>query len=169
MCHMSLRPVNAVVIGALVVMQSAPVRSGPSHPDVRSTGITAQACVNRVNDTVAKLEACVQQGSLWRRLARFQRIAENNPGPEGHPNRDTGTPGYRASVAYVAGVVQRAGYDVTIQQYTYRKSIVEGVPPFRAGRRSYVVGREWFVARGSAGGGVQASRAAPPRPGGGGC
>src|SRR5580692_1751102 len=167
MCHMLLRPVFGIVIGALVAMQSGPSQSGPLRPDVRSAGITAQACANRVNNTVAKLEACIQQESLWRRLARFQRIAENNPGPEGHPNRDTGTPGYRASVAYVAGLVQHAGYDVTIQQYTYRKAIVEGVPTFRAGRRSYAVGREWFVAGGSAGGGVTASLEPPSRSSGG--
>jgi hypothetical protein len=164
---MLLRPVIAVVIGALVATQSGPVRSGPLRPDVRRTGIAAKACEDRVNDTVAKLEACIQQGSLWRRLARFQRIAENNPGPEGHPNRDTGTPGYRASVAYVAGLVQHAGYNVTIQQYTYRNSIVEGFPTFRAGRRSYVMGRDWLVARGSAGGAVSAAVEPPSRSSGG--
>ena len=165
---MRLRVLIGVVIGTLLAMQSGTVRSEPLRGSSRGVGITEQACENRVNDTVAKLEACIQQTALWNHLAQFQRIAEENPGPEGHPNRDTGTPGYLASVAYVAGLVQRAGYHVTIQQFVYRKSVVVGVPTFGAGPRRYVMGRDWFIARGSAGGRVSAALE-PPRGASDGC
>lgn len=118
-------------------------------------------CERRVNDTLAKLEACIQRASLWSRLSQFQRIADENPGTHGHPNRDTGTPGYAASVAYVAQLVRKAGYDVTIQQYVYRKSEVVGVPRLSVGNRAYAFERDWYVARLS-GAGTLKSVAEPP-------
>lgn len=81
----------------------------------------ASACEQRVNDTLAKVEQCINEASLWQHLERFALIADQNPGPKGHGNRDTGTTGYRASVRYVAGLMRRAGYTVTIQRYDYRK------------------------------------------------
>ncbi len=44
----------------------------------------------------------------------FQRIANANEG-----NRAAGTPGYEASVAYVRGRLERAGYDVSEQEFTF--------------------------------------------------
>lgn len=75
-------------------------------------------CEDRVNDTRAKLEPCIGAPSLWQRLAEFQTIADKNR-QGGHANRDTGTPGYKASVAYVAALMRKAGYRVTIQSYPY--------------------------------------------------
>ncbi|HET6275007.1 MAG TPA: M28 family metallopeptidase [Candidatus Cybelea sp.] len=114
-----------------------------------------------MNNTLAKLEACIQRASLWSRLSQFQQIADENPGSQGHPNRDTGTPGYAASVAYVAKLMRRAGYAVTIQQYIYRKSDVVGVPRFSAGNRAYAPERDWYVARLS-GAGTLTGTAEPP-------
>ena len=73
------------------------------------------------NDTIAKLEACIKRPWLWRHLAVFQQIAQAHPGSQGHPNRDTGTPGYLASVAYVAGLMKNAGYHVTIRVHLYER------------------------------------------------
>src|SRR5205823_636376 len=39
--------------------------------------------------------------------------------PDGMPSRNSGEPGYKASVDYVAKVMKRAGYDVTIQPYKF--------------------------------------------------
>ncbi|WP_119730885.1 M20/M25/M40 family metallo-hydrolase [Thermomonospora amylolytica] len=47
-------------------------------------------------------------------LNQFQSIANANGG-----NRAHGTTGYRASVDYVAGRLQAAGYQVTVQSFTY--------------------------------------------------
>jgi Zn-dependent M28 family amino/carboxypeptidase len=44
----------------------------------------------------------------------FQRIANQNGG-----TRASGTPGYDASVAYVAGRLEAAGYEVTLQEFTF--------------------------------------------------
>src|SRR5579859_2510188 len=75
----------------------------------------SSGCDARANDTASKLDACIQQSSLWRQLREFQRIADANPDPQGHGNRDTGSPGYEASVDHVARIMRGAGYHVTIQ------------------------------------------------------
>jgi Zn-dependent M28 family amino/carboxypeptidase len=56
------------------------------------------------------------------------QIAQDNPGPDGHPSRNSGEPGYKASVDYVAGLMRQAGYNVTIQPYTFDYFAYQGVP-----------------------------------------
>ena len=131
-------------------------------PHVNGSQTTLDACRQRVNDTIEKLQACVRRDSLWQLLSQFQRIADANPGPQGHGNRDTGTPGYAASVAYVAKLMRNAGYQVTIQQYIYTRSDVAGTPFLRAGGKSYQIERDWFLARQSGAGRVIAPLE-PPR------
>ena len=49
-------------------------------------------------------------------MKQFEAIAKANPSPaDGHPSRNSGEPGYKTSVDYVAAVMNAAGYDVTIQ------------------------------------------------------
>ena len=48
----------------------------------------------------------------------LQAIADANDG-----TRAAGTPGYDASVEYVAGLLEDAGYDVTIQEFTYDRFV----------------------------------------------
>jgi hypothetical protein len=124
-------------------------------------GAQNAGCDERVNDTLAKLDACITQPSLWGILSQFQHISDQNPGPDGHGNRDTGTTGYKASVDYVAQLMRRAGYNVTIQQYVFAANEVSGRPQFDTASRSYALDREWFVARRSGGGAVTA-RVEPP-------
>ena len=116
-----------------------------------------QTCEARVNDTSEKLLACIQQKALWQDLSEFQKIADQNPGTDGHGNRDTGTAGYKASIAYVAGRMKQAGYRVTIQTYRVKTSEITGVPQFSSGGRSYTAMRDWYVARLSGGGIVTAT------------
>jgi Peptidase family M28/PA domain len=157
---MRLLLITGIVVCALIAPYSG--AAGPSL-SLQSDGADggSAACRQRVNDTLAKLEQCIKQASLWRHLSRFQRIADQNPDKNGHGNRDTGTTGYAASVKYVAGLMKRAGYNVTIQPYQYKKSDVVGEPEFRSARRAYALDREWFVARRSAGGSVTAAVAPP--------
>jgi Zn-dependent M28 family amino/carboxypeptidase len=152
-----LRRTAYLLVVALVACQSIAPQQPllPSGNAVRS--VDPQTCKQRVNDTVGKLEECIERASLWRRLSHFQQIADEHPGTQGHPNRDTGTAGYAASVAYVAALMRRAGYNVTIQRYDYEKSDVAGTPEFSAASRRYAYERDWFVARRSAGGNVTAS------------
>jgi Zn-dependent M28 family amino/carboxypeptidase len=84
-----------------------------------ANAVTPAECDARANDTPAKLLPCIQTADLWNHMQQFQAIADANPGPDGHPSRNSGEPGYKASVDYVASQMQAAGYDVTIQPYTF--------------------------------------------------
>src|SRR3954471_23612514 len=79
--------------------------------------ITSAQCAARVNDTPSKLVECIQKGDLSAHMDNLQAIANANPGPDGHPSRNSGEPGYKASADYVAQVMQEAGYDVHLQKY----------------------------------------------------
>ena len=114
------------------------------------------AGVVQANDTAQKLVASIHGQALWSHLVDFQRIADENPGPNGHGNRDTGTPGYKASVDYVARLMREAGYHVTIQPYLYRNVEIGEQAHFTAPDKSYVFKQDWFVARLSAGGTISA-------------
>jgi len=76
-------------------------------------------CATQVNNTVEKLLPCITTSDLMGHLRAFQAIADANPGPDGHPSRNSGEAGYLASVRYVAAAMQAAGYNVTIQKYTF--------------------------------------------------
>ncbi len=130
-------------------------------PPSDGADVRQQVCQSRVNDTAAKLEQCITRAWLWRRLAHFQTIADENPGTLGHANRDTGTPGYAASATSVAGLMQRAGYTVTVQKYRYRKVEHLGTPRLRTASHSYTFGQDWFAAPQSADGNVTAAVEAP--------
>ena len=67
-----------------------------------------------------------------RHLIAFQRIADRNGG-----NRASGTPGYDASVDYVAGLLRGSGYIVTTPEYTYDERV--------AADGTLVVGGQTFV------------------------
>jgi hypothetical protein len=79
-------------------------------------------------------------------LRAFQAIADANPGPDGHPSRNSGEPGYLASVHYVADAMKAAGYKVTIQQYTFPYEAFVGTPSFSETTptaRSFSLVTEW--------------------------
>jgi hypothetical protein len=136
-----LREVSAVC----VVAACAALALGAAHP--AQAAPTNEQCENRVNDTTAKLLECIQEPALYRHLAALQTISNDHPGSDGHGNRDTGKPGYKASVEYVAALVRRAGYRVIIQPYPLKAFDVVGEPHFEAAGRDYMVGRDWYVAR----------------------
>ena len=71
---------------------------------------------------VRSLGECVTLDAVRAHQAAFQAIADANGGI-----RASGTPGYDASVDYVAGLLADAGYDVTIQPFTYNAFIRLGV------------------------------------------
>jgi hypothetical protein len=79
-------------------------------------------------------------------MEAFQAIADANPGPDGHPSRNSGEPGYKASVDYVAELMRQAGYDVTIQTYKFFYFAYTGLPTFRAvspTSHDYTVVADW--------------------------
>lgn len=73
-----------------------------------------ESCDTRVNNTHAKLLECVTIDGVRAHQAAFQAIADANGG-----TRAAGTPGYDASVAYVADTLTAAGYDVELNGFPF--------------------------------------------------
>jgi Zn-dependent M28 family amino/carboxypeptidase len=104
--------------GALLV---APASAG---------AVSSAGCNHRVNDTPGKLIPCIRTGDLWAHMRQFQAIANANPGADGHPSRNSGEPGYKASADYVASKMKAAGYNVAIQTYHFDYFSFVGTPQF---------------------------------------
>lgn len=118
------RFVAAVSIAAVGLL-SAPTASASNA----ANPLTSAQCLARVNDTVTRLVECVRTADLWQHMQNFQAIANANPSPaDGHPSRNSGEPGYKASADYVAQVMTAAGYNVTIQTYTFTYYAYTGIP-----------------------------------------
>jgi len=124
-------------------------------------GAAASDCQHRINGTEKRLLECIKPSALWRHLVNLQKIADENPGTKGHGNRDTGTSGYRASVKYVASLMQQAGYRVHIQSYQWKRSRTIGAPQFAIDGHAYQEAKDWFVAGLSGSGAIEAKIAAP--------
>jgi hypothetical protein len=128
------------VAGALSPVASSATPAAPT-PDANAT-----ACANRVNNTPQKLIACVNKDDLWAHMVKFQQIADANPGADGHPSRNSGEPGYKASADYVAGVMRAAGYHVTLQEYKFHYRSFVGDPVLREespNPQSFVLGTDF--------------------------
>src|SRR2546423_14851516 len=80
-------------------------------------------------------------------MKQSQAIADANPSPaDGHPSRNSGEPGYKASADYVAQTMRAAGYNVTIQPYTFTYYAYTGIPAFSQTSptpHDYVLNDEW--------------------------
>ena len=112
-----------------VVLTCAAVGLGlAAVPSVRAAAAPAP-CDTQVNDTPSKLLPCITQTDLWNHMQAFQAIADANLSPaDGHPSRNSGEPGYKASADYVAHMMTQAGYDVHIQTYKFDYFAYTGVP-----------------------------------------
>ncbi len=96
-----------------------------------ASAVTSAECAARANDTPSKLVECITQADLWDHMKKFQEIADANPSPaDGHPSRNSGEPGYKASADYVAEKMKEAGYDVTIQTYKFTYYAYTAEPVF---------------------------------------
>jgi Zn-dependent M28 family amino/carboxypeptidase len=73
---------------------------------------TSASAVDDVN--TRKLREAVTVNGILQHERAFQRIANENGG-----TRASGTPGYDASARYVARTLRRAGYKVTLQEFTF--------------------------------------------------
>jgi Zn-dependent M28 family amino/carboxypeptidase len=72
------------------------------------------ACERRANNTYDKLLGCVTLEGVREHQEAFQAIADANDDPFYPGTRAAGTEGYAESVEYVAGLLEDAGYDVTL-------------------------------------------------------
>ena len=133
---------------------AATVALSPVASSATTTTPTADAnptaCANRVNNTPQKLVDCVTRDDLWAHMVKFQQIADANPGADGHPSRNSGEPGYKASADYVANVMRAAGYNVTLQEYKFHYHSFVGEPVLREESptpQSFVLGTDFNPAQ----------------------
>src|SRR5689334_19826634 len=116
---------------AVAVTGAVPLLASSASATASAADANSTACANRVNNTPQKLVDCVNRDDLWAHMVKFQQIADANPGADGHPSRNSGEPGYKASADYVADVMRAAGYDVTLQEYKFHYSSFVGDPVMR--------------------------------------
>ncbi len=79
-----------------------------------TTALAGPAQASPNNNTVAKLTKAVTVKGVLKHLDKFQDIANANNG-----TRASGTPGYDASADYVVGLLKKAGYQVSRQQFDF--------------------------------------------------
>ena len=116
---------------AVAVTAALPVVASSANAAAPTADANPTACAHRVNNTPQKLVDCVNKDDLWAHMVKFQQIADANPGADGHPSRNSGEPGYKASADYVADVMRAAGYDVTLQEYKFHYFSFVGTPVMR--------------------------------------
>jgi hypothetical protein len=144
------RPRSWVVllcVAAGLGLFAAPSASATTSAASAASAAPPDACDTQVNDTPSKLVPCIKTADLWHHMKKFQAIADANPSPaDGHPSRNSGEPGYKASADYVAQVMKDAGYNVTIQQYTFTYYAYTGIPAFSQTAptpQDYVLNKDW--------------------------
>jgi Zn-dependent M28 family amino/carboxypeptidase len=130
-----LRPISLLIVALLISL-------------VLALPATAAVPV----DSSALRDAVTVEG-ISTHLEAFQTIADANGG-----TRASGTPGYDASVTYVAQQLEAAGYQVTIQPFDFeyeevREASLEQVAPTA---ESFTLFEDFFIATGSANATVQA-------------
>ena len=114
--------------------------------------LTSAQCASRANNTSAKLLECIRTNDLLSEMKALQQIADNNPGPDGHPSRNSGEPGYLASAQYVANLMSSWGYNVHLQTYKFFYFAFAGTPVFQEVSpvaHDYTLSTEWNAAQSS--------------------
>ena len=107
----SRRP-RLVALGAAGAMALAGTVAAAA-PAAAAPG-AAPVCDTRTNDTVAELTDCVTLDGVMEHLQAFQDAAEANEG-----TRASGTPGFTASADYVGQRLEKAGWEVSRQEFEF--------------------------------------------------
>jgi Zn-dependent M28 family amino/carboxypeptidase len=100
-----------------------------------ASAIPRVACENRTNNTYAKLLECVRLDGVRSHQEAFQAIADDNVDPSYPGTRAAGTAGYQGSVDYVAGLLEDAGYEVTLDEFEFEfefPALLEQLTPVAA-------------------------------------
>ena len=106
------------VVGLLIALALVP------------TALADAPCDVRINNTFNKLLECVTLEGVREHQAALQAIADANGG-----TRLAGTPGYTASVEYVAAKMTAAGYNVTLEGFPFvfvPPAVLQQMAPFAA-------------------------------------
>lgn len=116
-----------------------------------ATGTAAYAAVP--TDT-SELREAVTADAIMDHLAELQEIADDNDG-----TRASGTDGYDESLEYIAGLLETAGYEVTIQEFLFNSFRELSDPVFEQVSPDptvYEPGVDFFTAEYSGSGNVEA-------------
>ena len=100
------RRTTVLGMATLTLSMLAPASAALAQP--------GDACDNRSNNTYQMLLECVTVEGVREHQAEFQKIADNSMDPVYPGTRAAGTLGYADSVDYVAGLLEDAGYEVTL-------------------------------------------------------
>ena len=117
------------VLATFMVALSLPSAGGAAPP----------GCANRTNTTYQALLGCVTLEGVRAHQAAFQQIAEDNDDFYYPGTRAAGTEGYAESAAYVADLLEDAGYNVTLDEFEFEfaGALLEQLAPVSA---RYVTG-----------------------------
>lgn len=107
--RMSRRLAPVAALGLLAAL--LPIAAAEAQPSA--------ACENRNNNTYRKLLECVTVSGVREHQEQFQKIADSNDDPFYPGSRAAGTKGYADSVDYVAGLLDAAGYEVTLDPFEF--------------------------------------------------
>jgi Zn-dependent M28 family amino/carboxypeptidase len=102
-----------------IALTSSGVLLALALPATTATAAPSKGCETRANDTYAKLLQCVTLEGVRQHQAVFQQIADDSKDESYPDSRAAGTEGYQASVDYVAGQLEEAGYDVSFTKVTF--------------------------------------------------
>jgi Zn-dependent M28 family amino/carboxypeptidase len=106
----------ALLLAALLPGAAAEAKPADARPaDAKSAKAKPdKGCDNRNNNTYQKLLNCISAEGILEHLEAFQAIADANEDPFYPGTRAAGTQGYQDSVDYVAGLLEDAGWKVTL-------------------------------------------------------
>ena len=116
-------------------------------PGLASAAPPAKACEKRANNTYNKLLGCVTLDGVREHQEAFQAIADANDDPFYPGTRAAGTEGYDESVEYVAGLLEDAGYEVTLDpvEVTFNfPAVLRQLTPVQADVRDGRLHRQWL-------------------------
>ena len=132
-----------------------PAKSALAAVTTATVLVTAVATADAAEPAdTTDLQDAVTADAVMDHLAELQKIADNN-----NDTRAGGTPGYAASIDYIEGVLQAAGYEVTRQDFLFNSfrelsdPVFERVSPDPL---TYVEGEDFFTAEYSGSGDVTA-------------
>ncbi|MCG8352455.1 MAG: M20/M25/M40 family metallo-hydrolase [Chloroflexales bacterium] len=102
----------AVLLLMFLIGIAAAILPIASSASINAATVSPVVASPQVN--TATLRAAVRPAGVFRHLAVFQRIADRTEG-----NRAAGTTGYDASAQYVYNQLDRAGYNVSFQEFPF--------------------------------------------------